>query len=313
MAEIINYEELDNESYQVSVEEKDTRLDKFLASKNDKLSRNYIQQLIKESYVFVNQNIINKPSYNLDENDEVIIFYKPVEELKILPVNIPIEIIYEDKDIAVINKQAGLTTHPSPGHYDDTLVNAIMYHIKDLSTINGVIRPGIVHRLDKDTSGLIVIAKNDLAHEKLAEQLKEHTMQRTYIALVKGVMPSNSGTIKTLIGRDKNSRLKQAVVLENGKEAITDFKVLETYNDRYSLVELKLHTGRTHQIRVHMDFLKHPVINDPLYGENNKLQPISYQLLHAYKLKLIHPTTNEEMEFTCELPSRFSEVINNIR
>ena len=175
------------------------------------------------------------------------------------------------------------------------LVNAILYHIKDLSGINGVFRPGIVHRIDMDTSGLIAIAKTDEAHRNLANQLKDHSMKRTYIALVKGVFESKRGIIKTLLARDKKNRLKQAVVNDNGKEAITDFEILETINDKYSIVKCDLQTGRTHQIRVHLSFIKHPIINDPLYGENNKINFESGQLLHAYKLKLIHPITKKEM------------------
>ena len=206
-----------------------------------------------------------------------------------------------------------MVVHPSAGHHSGTLVNALLYHIKDLSGINGVFRPGIVHRIDMDTSGLIAIAKNDEAHKGLASQLKDHSMARTYICLTRGILESKRGIIKTLIGRDKKNRLKQAVVNDNGKEAITEFEVLETINDKYSLVKCNLQTGRTHQIRVHLSFIKHPIINDPLYGENNKINFESGQLLHAYKLTLKHPITNEEMTFEAPLPDHFNKAVNMLK
>ena len=307
----INYDELDFIEFYISNEDINIRLDKFLSTKLVEFSRSYIQDLIKENYVFVNEKN-EKSSYKLEENDHIILYYKPIEDLKIEPENIPLDIVYEDESIAIINKPAGMVVHPSPGHHSNTLVNAIMYHIKDLSGINGVFRPGIVHRIDMDTSGLIAIAKNDEAHKFLAEQLKDHSMARTYIALVKGVLESKRGIIKTLLARDKKNRLKQAVVNDNGKDAITEFEVIRQINDRYSLVKCNLQTGRTHQIRVHMNFIKHPIINDPLYGENNKISYKTGQLLHAYELTLIHPVSKEKMTFNAPLPVHFNIAIESI-
>lgn len=300
----MNYDEFNFLEFVINSEDIGIRIDKYLASKINDISRNYIQSLINEKYIFVN-NQITKSSYKLEKNDKIIVYFKNEEDFKVVPQNIPLEIIYQDSDIAVINKSVDLVVHPSPGHKENTLVNAIMHHIKDLSTINGVNRPGIVHRLDKDTSGLMVIAKNDYAHRFLAEQLKDHSMSRTYICLVKGIVETKKGIIKTLIGRDKADRLKYTVVRENGKESITEFEVVETIGEKYSLVKCHLRTGRTHQIRVHMNFIKHPIINDPLYGINNRINFKSAQLLHAYQLELTHPTTKEKMLFTSEMPEHF--------
>ena len=308
----INYEELDYQKFIIDESNINVRIDKFLSSLLTEFSRSYLQDLIKENYVFVNNEVV-KPSYKLELNDEIIVYFKEIEELNILPENIPLDIVYEDNSIAIINKPAGMVVHPSAGHHNGTLVNALLYHIKDLSGINGVYRPGIVHRIDMDTSGLIAIAKNDDAHNFLSSQLKDHSMSRTYLCLTRGVLESKRGIIKTLIGRDKKNRLKQAVVNENGKEAITEFEVIETYNDKFSLVKCNLKTGRTHQIRVHMNFIKHPIINDPLYGENNKIAYKTSQLLHAYKLTLIHPVTKETMTFEAKLPEHFTNAIESIK
>lgn len=309
----MNFEELEYRTYQIEENEQDLRLDKFLSLKEENISRNYLQSLIKEGYVFVNEKAVQKASYRLALQDQVILYFKPVEDLKIEAENIPLDIIYQDEDLAIINKKAGMVVHPSPGHPSHTLVNAILYHIHDLSSINGITRPGIVHRLDKDTSGLLVIAKNDIAHRFLAEQLKDHSMSRTYLCLVKGILESKKGIIKTQIARDKSNRLKNAVVNENGKEAITEFEVLETIQDRYSFLRCHLKTGRTHQIRVHMNFIKHPIINDPLYGTNNKIMFPSAQLLHACELTLIHPRTKERMTFSCDLPEHFVNALNYLK
>ena len=307
-----NLEEL--ECYQIIVDEKSVneRIDKFLSSKFDNYSRNYIQDLIKENYVFVN-NLIVKASYKVQLNDEIVIYFKEDETLAIKPENIDIDIVYQDEDVAIINKAAGMVVHPSPGHYEHTLVNAILYHIKDLSSINGIIRPGIVHRLDMDTSGLICIAKNDYAHNFLAEHLKDHTMKRTYYAIVKGIVESKKGIIKTLIGRDPKNRLKMAVVNDLGKEAITEFEVVDTYDNKYSLLKLNLQTGRTHQIRVHLDFIKHPIVNDMLYGINNKIDYSCPLLLHASKLEFIHPKSKKLVSFEIALPERFNKAIDFIK
>lgn len=308
----INYEELDFTTFELSENDINVRIDKFLSNKLPEFSRSYLQDLIKEGYVFVNNEYV-KPSYKLEENDSVIIYYKPIASLEVLPENIPLDIVYEDSHIAIINKPVGMVVHPSPGHQNNTLVNALLYHIKDLSGINGVFRPGIVHRIDMDTSGLIAIAKNDEAHKFLSEQLKDHSMARTYLCLTRGIFESKRGRIETLMARDKKNRLKQAVVNDNGKEAITEFEVVETYNNKFSLVKCNLKTGRTHQIRVHMNFIKHPIINDPLYGENNKIAYQTSQLLHAYQLTLIHPVSKEKMTFEAPLPKHFIEAIDSVK
>ena len=308
----INYEELDFTTFELFENDINVRIDKFLSNKLPEFSRSYLQDLIKEGYVFVNNEYV-KPSYKLEENDSVIIYYKPIASLEVLPENIPLDIVYEDSHIAIINKPVGMVVHPSPGHQNNTLVNALLYHIKDLSGINGVFRPGIVHRIDMDTSGLIAIAKNDEAHKFLSEQLKDHSMARTYLCLTRGIFESKRGRIETLMARDKKNRLKQAVVNDNGKEAITEFEVVETYNNKFSLVKCNLKTGRTHQIRVHMNFIKHPIINDPLYGENNKIAYQTSQLLHAYQLTLIHPVSKEKMTFEAPLPKHFIEAIESVK
>ena len=232
--------------------------------------------------------------------------------LDVISEDIPLKIIYEDEDILIIDKPQGMVVHPSFGHSEHTLVNAILHHCKDLSGINGVIRPGIVHRIDKDTSGLICVAKNDTAHNFLAEQLKDHTMSRTYVALVRGVIKENHGTIDMPIGRDKRNRQKMAVTRENSKEAITNFDTIKRYSE-HTLVECHLITGRTHQIRVHMAYINHPVEGDPLYGGRSyKKLYDGGQLLTAIKLKLIHPRTKKEMEFQTEIPSYFQDILDKL-
>lgn len=304
-------DDLEYDTFLVNETDVNQRLDKFLSLQYVNLSRSYIQTLITETYVFVNDKN-EKASYKVELDDKITIFFKKDKDLDVQPENLPLDIVYQDQDIAIINKRVDMVVHPSAGHTKGTLVNAILYHIKDLSTINGVTRPGIVHRLDKDTSGLLVIAKNDHAHHFLAEQLKDHSMARTYLCLVKGILETKKGIVKTLIGRDKNNRLKNSVVKENGKMAITEFEVVKEYN-QYTLLKCHLKTGRTHQIRVHMDFIHHPIINDPLYGINNKIAYQSNQLLHAYQLTLIHPTTHEKMTFTCDLPTYFKEALATIK
>lgn len=310
---VTNFDDLDSDLFIVNQEDANNRLDKFLKEKKENISRNYLQDLIKEGYVFVNDKQTTKPSLILEENDKILIYYKMVEDLNILPENIPLNIVYEDDDVIVINKESGMVVHPSPGHVNNTLVNALLYHCKNLSTINGIKRPGIVHRIDKDTSGLLVVAKNDNAHNFLANQLKDHSMARTYYCIVKGIPESKKGMIKTLIGRDKKDRLKQAVVNENGKEAITEFELIKTIGSNYSLIKCHLQTGRTHQIRVHMNFIKHPIVNDPLYGENNKIKMDTYLLLHAACLDFVHPTSKEKMHFEIDLPERFYKVMDFLK
>lgn len=285
------------------------RLDKFIKDNTNDLSREYIQKLIDEGYVLVNGKEITKCSYKIALNDEIIVSFKEVEDLNVEPQNIPLDIVYEDKDVIVINKPQGMVVHPAPGNYKDTLVNALLYHCKDLSSINGVKRPGIVHRIDKDTSGLLMVAKNDYAHNFLAEQLKDKTASRTYVALVHGIVHVKKGIINAPIGRDPKSRVKMAVV-KDGKEAITEFKVLKYYKD-FTLIECKLKTGRTHQIRVHMDYIGYPLVGDPLYGRR-KLKYGNKQYLHAKELSFIHPTTKERVTFTTELPEYFTKFLNEL-
>ena len=298
--------------YKVTYLEDGMRLDKVLVTFLPDKSRSYLSLLIAEGFCKVNGKI-EKPSFKVKENDEITLEIPEAKELIIKKEDIPLDIIYEDEDILIINKPQGMVVHPSLGHYEHTLVNAIMSHCKDLSGINGVIRPGIVHRIDKDTSGLICVAKNDASHEFLAEQLKDHTMSRTYVALVRGVIKEESGTINMPIGRDPNNRQKMAVVREGGKDAITNFKVLERFST-HTLIECSLVTGRTHQIRVHMSQIGYPVEGDPLYcGKNYHKLYSGGQLLTAVKLRLIHPRTNKEMEFSIELPDYFLEIIKNLR
>ncbi len=288
------------------------RLDIFIKENTD-LSRTYIDSLIKEAYVKVNDIVVLKSSYKTRINDIIDITEKEVVELDLKPENIPLNILYEDEDILIIDKVRGMVVHPSNGHLSGTLVNAILYHCKDnLSSINGVIRPGIVHRIDKDTSGILCICKNDLSHKNIAKQFAEHSNVRKYKAIVRGNISQNEGIINKPIGRDKRNRLRMAVD-KNGKEAITEYKVLERYNN-YTLIECSLKTGRTHQIRVHMKDLGHPLLGDLVYGKVDKnFKELNGQMLHAYYLEIDHPRTNERMVFKSELPEYFLKVVNKIK
>ena len=295
----------------VETQDSNIRLDKYLSKKCPDKSRTFLAKLIDEKEVTVNGKN-EKTSYKLSENDEVDISIPEDKPLEVNAEDIPLDIVYEDKDILIINKPQGLVVHPAPGHYEHTLVNAILNHCTDLSGINGVIRPGIVHRIDKDTSGLICIAKNDEAHHFLSEQLKDHKMNREYYALVKGVIKENHGKIDLPIGRSRADRKKMAVNAENGKPAITFFDVIERYKD-HTLIKCKLVTGRTHQIRVHMAYIDHPVEGDPLYNKRNAhLLTDNGQLLVAYKLNLIHPSTKKEVSFEIPLPNYFKDIISQL-
>lgn len=295
----------------VTQEESNQRLDKYLSIKLESFSRSHVQKLIDDEAVFVNDKK-EKGSFKLKENDVVSFQIPETKELEINKENIPLDIVYEDDDILIINKPQGMVVHPSNGHNKHTLVNAIMYHCNNLSGINGVLRPGIVHRIDKDTSGLICVAKNDAAHLFLSEQLKDHTMNRTYTALVKGVIPENSGEIDLPIGRDRNNRQKMGVSRENSKEAVTFFKVLKRYKE-HTLVECKLKTGRTHQIRVHLSYIGYPVEGDPLYsGKKYDSLYKNGQLLVATSLSLIHPSSKKQMNFSINLPDYFVEILNQL-
>ena len=286
-------------------EETGERIDSFLSGKTD-FTRTRIQQLIKDRNITVNGKP-TKSSYKIEENDEIAIEVPEVETTEIKPENIKIDIVYEDSDIAVINKQAGLVVHPAHGHYSGTLVNAILYHIKDLSGINGEIRPGIVHRLDKDTSGLIVIAKNDKVHTALTEMFQEKKIRKTYLAILKGKLNKSEGKIVTQIGRDKNDRKKMTVIDDatKGKNAITNYRVI-SQNNLFTLVKVNIETGRTHQIRVHMRYLGYPILGDSVYGRKDNEKR---QMLHAYKLEFIHPVTGRQMEFIGEIPEDFQKAL----
>ncbi|MFI3229190.1 MAG: RluA family pseudouridine synthase [Bacillota bacterium] len=287
------------------------RLDAFISNKSDNISRSRAKTCIEEGKVSVNSKEIKKSSYSVRLGDEVSVLADAPVELTAEPENIPIDIVYQDSDFAVINKRQGMVTHPALGSPNGTLVNALLYHIKDLSTINGVIRPGIVHRLDKDTSGLIVIAKNDKAHQSLSEQIAEKSAKRRYIALVDGNIREDSGSIETNIDRNRNDRKKMAVVTVGGRYARTDFTVEARYG-QYTLVKYQLYTGRTHQIRVHSKHIPHSVVGDSAYGGSNKFK-LDGQLLHAYELELSHPTTGEHMVFSAPLPSHFVMVLEKLK
>ncbi|MCR5307425.1 MAG: RluA family pseudouridine synthase [bacterium] len=284
------------------------RLDKYLTTKTD-LSRTRIQELIESKNITVNENP-TKANYKVKLNDLIIILVPEDEAYDIEPVNMNLDIVYEDSDVLVVNKPQGLIVHPTLSTKEKTLVNGLMYQVKDLSGINGVNRPGIVHRIDKDTSGLLMVAKNDYSHNSLVEQLKNKTTKRLYVALVYGVINENKGRINAPIGRDKTDRKKMAVV-EDGKEAVTNFTVLERF-DGYTLIECKLETGRTHQIRVHMKYIGHPLVGDPLYGPK-KVIGNTGQFLHAKLIGFNHPRTNEYLEFTTDIPDNFKDILEKLR
>ncbi|GKX66129.1 RluA family pseudouridine synthase [Inconstantimicrobium mannanitabidum] len=287
-----------------------TRIDKVLASSMECKSRSHIQGLIESGNVIVNGKAV-KSNYKVKTSDDIVITVPEPSQLDIKAENIDIDIVYEDSDIVIVNKAQGMVVHPAPGNYSGTLVNALLYHCKDLSSINGVIRPGIVHRIDKDTSGLLVVAKNDFAHMKLAEQFKEHSITREYIALVEGTMKTMEGTIDAPLGRHPKDRLKFAIV-EHGKRAVTHYKLIENFA-REALVLCRLETGRTHQIRVHMASINHPLVGDPVYGFKKQRFKSEGQLLHAKTIGFLHPTKNEYMEFTSDIPEYFEEIIKKLR
>ncbi|MFY9323430.1 MAG: RluA family pseudouridine synthase [Syntrophomonadaceae bacterium] len=295
-----------SELYLVEEELEGERLDAFLADMMAELSRTAIKELITSGQVWVDGQI-RKPSYRLKEGEEVLIDLPEARPVSIEPQNLPLEIIYQDQDIAVVNKPKGMVVHPAHGNWDQTMVNALLYHIKDLSGINGQLRPGIVHRLDKDTSGVMVVAKHDQAHRSLAEQIKEHSMKREYQALVHGIIKENLGTIEAPIGRSRTDRKKMAVT-KDGKPAISRYRVLERFHN-YSLVQVSLLTGRTHQIRVHFSYIKHPVVGDPVYGPAKQHLELDSQALHACILGFRHPRTDEYMEFSSPLPPVFKEAL----
>ena len=304
---------MQNFTFEISKENSKIRIDKFLSQNLENISRSYIHELIKNNDILVNGNHTTK-NFVLSEKDIVSVNIPKPKEIDILPENIPINIVYEDDDLLIVNKEKGIVVHPAPGNYTGTLVNALLYKCKDsLSGINGNIRPGIVHRIDKYTSGLLIIAKNDISHNFLAEQIKEHSFTREYEAIVYGNIKEDSGTIRINIARHKTDRKKMAVTDIGGELAITHFTVLKRYGN-FTHLRLKLETGRTHQIRVHMAYIKHPVLGDEVYAnpKNNPFKFLTGQCLHAKSIGFIHPKTNKYMEFSSELPDYFKKVIYNL-
>ncbi len=320
--------------YEISPQHAGQRLDVFLASRRDLgLSRSHIQKLIAEGLVTLDGEV-TKPSYRLEPGERVRVTVPQPQPLEVEPEDIPLDILYEDAHLVVVNKRRGMVVHPAPGHGGGTLVNALLAHCDHLSGIGGVCRPGIVHRLDRDTSGVMVVAKSDLAHRSLSEQIKNRTAQRRYLALVFGDVPASEGTVETRIGRDPENRKRMAVVSEGGREAVTHYRVLERFGD-FTLVECALRTGRTHQIRVHMAHLGHPVAGDPVYGprrprrfrremarvmavESNAPYPsavaaLEGQALHAYRLTFRHPASGEPMELRAPLPPDMERALNELR
>lgn len=295
-------------SYLINEENISTRLDKFVCEKTE-ISRNLCKKWIEEGYITVNGKP-SKGSYGLKLNDCVIVDEVEVEDYQIIPENLDLVYVYNDSDLCVVNKPSGMVVHPAPGALTHTLVHGLMYDLKDeLSGINGIMRPGIVHRIDKDTSGLLVVAKNDIAHEKLSLQLQDHSMMREYVALVYGLIPNDLGRINAPIGRDPIDRLKMSVI-KDGKPAITNFKVLKRYKDK-TLVSCRLETGRTHQIRVHFKYIGHPVVGDPVYGPRKVIGNYG-QFLHAKTLGFTHPKTNEFVSFDSQLPEYFTDYLKEL-
>ena len=295
--------------FQISSEQEDERIDKCIASLTDSLSRSYIQKMIREGNVTVNGRPVRQ-NFRVSADDEVSFFLPEAVEPQILPEDIPLDILYEDDDLLVVNKPKGMVVHPAAGHYSHTLVNAVLFHCRgQLSGINGVLRPGIVHRIDKDTTGSVLICKNDAAHRSIARQLKEHSIVRRYRAIVCGSLKEEEGTVDAPIGRDPSDRKKMAINRKNGKEAVTHYRVLQRFSG-YTCIECRLETGRTHQIRVHMASLGHPLLGDAVYGP--KKSPFSFlegQTLHAMILGFVHPVTGEYVETCAPLPEYFEHLL----
>ncbi|MCR5556497.1 MAG: RluA family pseudouridine synthase [Butyrivibrio sp.] len=300
--------------FYVTDEYEGIRIDKLISELIDSLSRTYIKKLIDDKKVFCNNKNV-KASFNVSEGDEIRMEIPPVEVPEILPQDIPLDIIYEDDDVIVVNKPKDMVVHPAAGHYKDTLVNAIMYHCKDnLSGINGVMRPGIVHRIDKDTTGSVIICKNDNAHREIAAQLKEHSINRVYHAICYGILKDDEGDIDAPIGRSSSDRKKMAVV-PGGKEAFTHYRVLKRFEeDGFTYIECKLKTGRTHQIRVHMAYIGHPLLGDEVYATSRKSKfNTNGQCLHAKTLGFVHPVTKEYIETDAPLPKYFTHLLNVLK
>lgn len=299
--------------YLVTQEQAGMRLDQFLVMQLPDVSRSFLQKHIKEGKVLLEEKK-TKAGAKLADGNIVSVTIDEPEELNIEPENIPLDILYEDNDIIVINKPKQMVVHPAPGHYSGTVVNALLYHCRDsLSGINGVLRPGIVHRIDQDTTGAIIICKNDTAHRSLAEQLKKHSITRTYHAIVQGHVKLDQGTVESTIGRHPVDRKKMAMNVPNGKHAITHYQVLDYLNNRYTYICCKLETGRTHQIRVHMAGIGHPILGDNVYGPSKCPYHLTGQTLHAKTLGFIHPKTGEYMEFNAPLPEYFEKLLRLLK
>lgn len=297
------------ETVTAEAEDAGTRADVFLAAKLG-VSRSNMQKLLEDGRVKRGEKII-KANYKVRAGEMFVVDIPEPEPIEAVPENIPLDIIYEDDDVAVLNKTRGMVVHPAPGNYTGTLVNALLYHCSNLSGINSAIRPGIVHRLDKDTSGIMIVAKNDAAHISLSQQIQSKTAVRTYLAVVRGNIKTDSGTIETQIARDKTDRKKMSVVKEGGRDAITDYEVLERFG-KYTLVRCKLRTGRTHQIRVHMEYLGYPLVGDPKYSPMKTPFGIKGQALHSHTLEFTHPRTGERMKFEAPLPEDMHKIITRL-
>lgn len=300
---------LNHRVYLVNEDGEGERLDAFLAESASDLSRTAVKDLITAGLVWVD-GTTRKPGYRIKEGEEIRMQTPEPRKIDLQPQDLPLEVLYEDEDLAVINKPKGMVVHPAHGNWDHTLVNALLYHIHDLSGINGQLRPGIVHRLDKDTSGVMVVAKHDVAHRHLALQIKNHTINRQYTALVHGSIKENLGTIEAPIGRSKSDRKKMAVVAA-GKPSVSRYRVLERFID-YTLIEVTLLTGRTHQIRVHFAYIRHPVVGDPLYGPAKQHLGLTSQALHAHLLGFQHPRTQEYLEFTSPWPDELQNAVDSL-
>lgn len=298
-------------SWTIEAEQAGERIDRFLQAGNPDMSRAKIQKLIQDGFVTVNHSVV-KSNYKLRNRDVIEFTIPEPTEVNIEAEDIALDILYEDSDMIIINKARGMVVHPAPGNYTGTLVNALLYHCDDLSGINGELRPGIVHRLDKDTSGVMVAAKNDISHQSLAIQIGEKTATRTYLTIVHGNMREDTGTVNAPIGRHPTDRKQMAVVEKNSKHAVTHFRVLERFG-QYTFLECKLETGRTHQIRVHMAYIGHPVVADPKYNRSKVPFAIKGQALHSAELRLKHPASGEEMVFTAPMPTDMEKILHKLR
>ena len=298
------------ETEKATTEDVGKRADVFLAEKLN-LSRANVQKMMEAELITAGSKVV-KANHKVKDGELFVIRYQEAVPLEVVAENIPIDILYEDQDVIVVNKARGMVVHPAAGNYTGTLVNALLYHCKNLSGINGVIRPGIVHRLDKDTSGVMIVAKNDVAHTSLSEQIQSKSAKRTYLVVVRGNVKQDSGRIETLIGRDSKDRKKMAVVSKNGREAVTEYEVLERFG-RFTILQCRLLTGRTHQIRVHLEYLGYPVVGDPKYSPQKTPFAINGQALHSYELTFKHPRTGEEMFFTAPIPEDMNKIITRLR